>query len=77
MKLQSSTRMSWEQYKGEEEEDPRVILDRFEQSLATLKSMVSELLEVKSKEIEACHEGPKKEEKKPQKKRKTKPEIGE
>jgi hypothetical protein len=75
-----ASRMSGEHYEGEEEEDPRVRLDRFEQSLATLTSMVSQLLAVKRKETpstEACHEGPKKEENKPETEHKTEPEMGE
>jgi hypothetical protein len=39
--------MSREYYEGEEKEDPRY---RFEQSLATLTSMVSQLLATKEKE---------------------------
>jgi hypothetical protein len=46
-----------------------VRLDRFKKSLATLTSMVSQLLATKRKEtpsIEGCHEGPKKKENNPQ-----------
>jgi hypothetical protein len=60
--------MSREHYEGEEQEDPRASLDQFEQSLATLTSMMSQLLVVKRKErssTKACHVGPKKEENKP------------
>jgi hypothetical protein len=69
--------MSQELY--EEEEYPRDRLDRFEQSLATLTSMVSELLVVKSKETKTFHEGPnpKKEKKKPETEHNTEPKIGE
>jgi hypothetical protein len=75
-----ASRMSGEHYEGEEEEDPRVRLDRFEQSLATLTLMVSQLLAAKSKEIpstKTCHEGPKKEENKPETECKTEPKMGE
>jgi hypothetical protein len=71
--------LSGEHYEGEEEEDSRIRLDRFEQSLATLASMVSQLLAAKDKETpstEACHEGPKKEENKPETEHKTEPEMG-
>jgi hypothetical protein len=72
--------MVGEHYGEDEEEDPKVRLDRLEQSLATLTSMVSQLLAVKCKEtpsIEACHEDPKKEENKPEIECKTEPEMGE
>jgi hypothetical protein len=39
--------------------------------------MVSKLLETKSKEIETCHEGPKKEEDKLEIEHKDEPEMGE
>jgi hypothetical protein len=71
--------MEGEHYGGEEKY-PRVKLDKFEQSLATLMSMVSQLLATKCKETpstEAFHEGPKKEENKPETMRKTDPEMGE
>jgi hypothetical protein len=57
--------MSEEHYEGEEEEDTMDMLDRFEQSLDTLTSILSQLLKSKRKETlstNTCHEGPKKEE---------------
>jgi hypothetical protein len=44
-----ASRMSRNHYEGEEEEDHRVRLDRFEKCLATLTSMVSKLLVAKNK----------------------------
>jgi hypothetical protein len=56
--------MEGEHYGGEEEEDTRARLDRYEQILATFTSMVSQLLETKIEETPSkkdCHEGPTKE----------------
>jgi hypothetical protein len=75
-----ASRMSGVHYEGEEEEDTRVRFHRFEQSLATLTSMVSHLLATKRKEIpskEAFHEGPKKEENKIETDHKIELEMGE
>jgi hypothetical protein len=65
---------------GNEDEDPRVRLDRLEQGMATLTSMVSQLLEAQCKEtpsIELGHGEPKREEKKPEAECKVEPEMGE
>jgi len=72
--------MDCEYQVGNEDEDPRVKLDRLEQGMATLKSMVSKLLEAQCNEIpsiELGHGEPKREEKKPKEEWKVEPDMGE